>query len=112
MSAVTRPSITIAFIPALFQIVWFGVCVGQPSGCVLAKVHVCVEVYIAAKVIPNPERDLLAEVHRSAVLVGVRAVRIGAGVSSRVMKGKMRTWGVIHVFLNEDVFFYREINEH
>ena len=102
----------IVLIAAFFQIVWFGVCVGQLSGCGLVEVHVCVEVYLAAKVTPNPERDLLADIHRSAVLVGVRAIRIRAGISISVMKDKIRPRGLIHLSINNYVVIDREVNEY
>ena len=109
VSAVAGHSIAIVLIAAFFEIVWFGVCLGQLSGYGLVEIHVCVEVHLATEVIFNPERDLLADIHRSAVLVGVRTVRIR---TYTVVKGKIRARRLIHFSINEYVVIDVEINEH
>src|SRR6266487_1777645 len=112
VSAVAGHSIAIVLIAAFFEIVWFGVCLGQLSGYGLVEIHVCVEVHLATEVIFNPERDLLADIHPSPVLVGVRAIRIRAGISISVMKDKIRPRGLIHLSINDYVVIDREVNEH
>ena len=109
MRAVSRHSKAIFLVSASFQIVWFRVCVGLLTSSGVVEVYVRVEENIASKVIPNPKRDLVTDIHRSAVLVVVLTVRIR---TYPVTKAKICARGLIHLSIDKYVVIDVEINEH
>ena len=105
MRAVSRHSKAIFLVSASFQIVWFRVCVGLLTSSGVVEVYVRVEENIASKVIPNPKRDLVTDIHRSAVLVVVLTVRIR---TYPVTKAKICARGLIHLSIDKYVVIDEE----